>query len=111
MNNIVFETPLCEIAYKYGVDRCPQINHSYTPFYYELLKDMRESVKKVVELGVGSRNIMASSPPQYRAGAGLYMWQEFFPNAQIFGIDIDPDAMMEDERIKTFLLDERKEGT
>ena len=103
-----FDTPLCEIAYKYGVDRCPQLGHGYTPFYYEMFKDRRESVKKVVELGVGSRNIMVGAPSQYVTGAGLFMWREFFPNAQIFGVDIDSQAQVEDERIQTFLLDQRK---
>lgn len=105
-----FETPLCKIAYKYGVDRCGQICHNYTPFYWELLKDRRESVKKVVELGVGSRAVMASAPKQYRTGAGLFMWREFFPNAQIFGVDINPNAqVVGEERIETFVLDSTKD--
>ena len=32
-------TELCDIAFKYGVDKCPQINHAFTPFYYNLFKD------------------------------------------------------------------------
>src|SRR5512135_1095771 len=99
-----FETPLCEIAYKHGVDRCKQICHNYTPYYWELLKDKRESVKKVVELGVGSLSVMSSNPPWYKVGGGLYMWREFFPNAMIYGADIDPDAMVVGEdRIETFV--------
>lgn len=42
-------TELCELAYKYGTDKCPQIKHFYTPYYYKLFKDRRLSVKKVLE--------------------------------------------------------------
>ena len=38
------------------------------------------------------------------------MWRDFFPNAQIYGADNDPETLFKDERIKTFLCDEtRKE--
>jgi len=36
------------------------------------------------------------------------MWRDFFPNAQVFGADINPETIFEDERIKTHLCDERK---
>ena len=47
-------TKLCKLAYKYGTDKCPQIHHSYTPFYYELLNPKRNEIKKFVELGIGN---------------------------------------------------------
>lgn len=102
-------TELCQIAFKYGTDKCPEIKHNYTPFYYELLKDRRESVKKVLELGVGCSETMPWNK-DYVVGAGLRMWRDFFPNARIYGVDILPEAMFEDDRIETFLLDERKGG-
>lgn len=62
-------TELCEIAYKYGTDKCPAVKHSYTPFYYQLLKDKRQSVKKVLELGVGRLGTMRGRYNQhYRKG-------------------------------------------
>jgi len=51
-------TPLCDIAFKYGTDKCPQLGHSYTPFYYDLLKDKRETIKKVLEFGIGGPETM-----------------------------------------------------
>jgi hypothetical protein len=98
-----FATELCKIAYKYKTDKCPQLFHSYTPFYYDLLKDKRESFKKVLEFGIG----VFSRQPEYKIGAGLRMWRDFFPNAMIYGVDINEKALFEDERIKTFLCDER----
>jgi hypothetical protein len=108
---MIFETPLCELAYKYGTDKCPQISHSYTPIYYELLKDKRESTKKVLELGIGNAATMGRITykyPQYKTGASLYMWRDFFPTAQIFGADFLGSTLINDDRVKTFFCDERK---
>ena len=101
-------TELCRIAYQYGTDKCPQIKHFYTPYYYELLKKKRLSIKKVLEVGIGTLPAM-THVYNYTVGASLYMWQDFFPNAFIYGADIAPEAMIEDIRIKTFLCDETKE--
>lgn len=109
MADLKFETPLCEIAFKYGTDKCPQIRHSYTPFYYGLFRNRRETVAKVLELGIGCPARMVEVPG-YRTGASLYMWREFFPNAQIYGADIEPETMFKDERIETLLCDETKAG-
>lgn len=51
--------------------------HSYLPIYEQLFMCMREDVKTVVEIGVDG-------------GGSLIMWQEYFPNAQIIGMDINP---------------------
>lgn len=97
-------TLLCDLAYKYGSDKCPKIKHDYTPYYYELFKDIRSSILKVLEIGVGegSQPGMKHVPKHYQVGASLRMWRDFFPNAQIYGIDIDPKCIFEEERIKTF---------
>jgi hypothetical protein len=104
---MIFETPLCELAYKYGSDKCPQISHGYTPRYHKIFKDKRNEVLKVFEIGIGIRENM-QHPPHYRTGASLYMWRDYFPNAQIYGMDILPECMFEDDRIHTFLGDQSK---
>jgi len=96
-----FKNDLDRLAYKYGTDKCPQILHFYTEFYYKLLKDRRESIKKVLELGVGCTENMHC--PHYVDGASLYMWRDFFPNAQIYGIDTIPELVFKKDRIETFL--------
>lgn len=109
-------TPLCKIAESYGTDKCPQIKHHYTPFYYDLFKNKRNKVKKVVELGIGYYKDMQKQEliydrglnRIYHRGASLYMWRDFFPKAKIYGADIRPEAMFKDVRIKTFVVDERK---
>lgn len=101
------QTELCQLAFKYGTDKCPQIGHMYTPFYYELLKDRRQSIKKVLEIGVGNHR-QIKYIPGYVTGASLRMWRDFFPNAQVFGADISPDAFFEDTRIQVLFCDETK---
>ena len=64
------------------------------PFYYELLKD--KNIRKVLELGI-------------QTGASLRMWRDFFPKAQIYGIDIAEETLIQEERITTYLCDETKE--
>lgn len=107
-------TPLCKLAMKYGSDKCPQFRHTYTPFYYQILKDKRRQIKKVLEMGIGYQPGMPQKKVyfdpnlqrHYHLGASLYMWRDFFANAKIYGADIHPEVMFKDERIKTFLCDE-----
>lgn len=101
-------TPLCDIAYKYRTDKCPQLGLNYTPYYWEVFKDRRENVKKVLEFGIGCHNSMDRCVDKYNTGASLLMWRDFFPNAVIYGADIDETAMFESDRIKTFLCDSTK---
>lgn len=110
-------TTLCKLAIKYGTDKCPQLKHSYTPFYYQMLKGKRWKIKKVVEIGIGffpgmPEKTIIFDPGlkrQYHRGASLYMWRDFLPNAQIIGADYRPETLFEDDRIKTFLCDEKKQ--
>jgi hypothetical protein len=49
--------------------------HNFTPIYERFLFDKRDSVKKVLEIGV------------FR-GSSVQMWERYFPNAKILGLDI-----------------------
>lgn len=96
-------TLLCDLAFKYGTDKCEKLGHDYTPVYYDLFKDKRMTIRKVVELGIGHQECMWTG---YRTGASLYMWREFFPNAQIIGIDIEDKCQFTDDRITTYKCDQ-----
>lgn len=104
-------TELCKLAFKYHTDKCPQIRHSYTPFYHSIFKDIRKDVKKVFEMGIGFPGTMGhvekTIGKPHITGASLMMWRDYFPNAQIYGADWDGRAMFEADRIKTFVMDER----
>ena len=102
-----FKTELCELAFKYGADKCPQIGHAYTPFYYEYLKDKRQSIRKVLEVGIGNRRQIKYIPGVV-IGASIRMWRDFFPNAHIYGADNAKESFFTDDRITTYFCDETK---
>lgn len=88
--------PLTEIAIKYGNDRHPWSKHSYTPYYYKLFQNRQKSIKKILEIGVGE-------------GKGLRMWQDFFPNAKIYGAEIDPARIFKQGHIEVIYCDQTKD--
>lgn len=97
-------TELCEIAERYGTDKCPQIKHHFTEFYYACFEDRRKEVKKVLEIGIGNIS------PKGIVGASLRMWRDFFPEAQIYGADIDKGLLFQDERILSILCDQQNKA-
>ncbi len=52
-------------------------HHDYLKHYWRHLGDRRLEVKKFIEIGIQSDR-------------SINMWEEFFPNARLYGIDIDP---------------------
>jgi cephalosporin hydroxylase len=51
-------------------------------------------------------SMVGFAPEGYKPGASLRAWREFFPNATIYGVDIQPDTQFSDEeRIVTMLCD------
>lgn len=53
--------------------------HNYLPYYWRHFRDIRNDVRQVLEIGVQSDK-------------SIRMWEEFFPNATIYGIDIDQNC-------------------
>jgi hypothetical protein len=41
-------------------------------------------------------------------GGSLRAWRDYFPNADIIGIDIDSDVMFTEDRISTYVCDQTK---
>ncbi len=65
---------LDELAIKYGTDKSSKC-HNYTAVYENMFGAIREEPLKILEIGVAT-------------GASLRMWLEYFPKAEIHGIDI-----------------------
>lgn len=94
-------TELCKLAAKYGTDKI-----WYTPFYHLLFEHRRDYLtKKVLEIGIGSVSAM-KHVPGYQPGASLRMWRDYFPDAQIFGVDKDTSVLFQEDRIKTSYCDQ-----
>jgi 8-demethyl-8-alpha-L-rhamnosyltetracenomycin-C 2'-O-methyltransferase len=105
-------TELCELALKYRVDKCPQIYHTYTPEYHKILHPLRNSVTKIVEIGIGNYPLMANiAGKEYKHGASLFMWRDYFPHAQIIGCDILKEVQFNEERITTYVVDQSNEDS
>ena len=106
---------LSAIASKYGLDKSIDTgNHNYIPGYETLFGGIRDHVRAVLEIGIGSlehgemggtKGELASSYG-YRTGNSLRCWREYFPKASIYGIDIYEHREVDMDRIKTFVADQ-----
>jgi len=109
-------TDLCFIMSHYGSDKGHPDNntwHTYTRYYSALFSPVRYQPLRVFELGIGSINpdIRSNMGPDGKPGASLRGWKQFFPNAKIFGADIDQDILFKEERIETFYCDQANVGS
>lgn len=57
--------------------------HSYLPLYETLLKGKKDTAKKILEIGICR-------------GGSLKLWNDYFTNATVYGIDIDDKHIMEE---------------
>lgn len=85
---------------KYGTDKVSK--HHYGPVYFDLFHNnsKRRNVKKVLEIGPAE-------------GAGIKMFRDFFPNATIYGAEIDQnrvDKLQGLDRIEVYHCDQSKES-
>ena len=91
---------------KYGSDKD---RNGYSHLYSILFDHIRFNNMNVLEVGVGTmvQNACSSMkgymPDSYKPGASHRAWNDYFPNSKIYGIDIQPDTIFEENNIKTFL--------
>ena len=76
---------LSKLGLKYGTDKIGK--HHYLPLYHEMFKGRRKSIKKVLEIGAGE-------------GLGLRMFRDYFPNATIYGAEIQDNRIFKEDRIE-----------
>lgn len=93
------DTDLCRVALRHHTDKSHF--HNYTPTYHRLLAG--KQVKKVLEIGLGWGGLMHND---YQHAGSLLMWRDYFPEAEIYGLDIRPDALRNEHRIHSFLCDQ-----
>ena len=80
------------IGIKYRTDKC-SMEHNYLDKYSFFLEKFRSCSFRFLELGI------------FR-GASLRMWQEYFPHAEIYGVDISEQCgQYTDERIHIIQAD------
>ena len=101
---------LTSLMEKYGSDKGGfQKVHNFSDFYSQIFTN-REQIKKILEVGLGTSNIKIASNmgSEGKPLASLRAWRDFFFNAEIFGADIDKNVLINENRIKTFYVDQTK---
>jgi len=118
-NDPTYISELSEIMTKYGSDKggglaqqfvlnniyppnC--VVHNYTFFYEKLFESYRDKKLNIFEMGVGVPSCMASW-----AGS-LLGWKEYFPNSKVYSADYDKDYLYNDDRIKSYYVDQHDEN-
>lgn len=94
-----------EIFNKHGSDKGNYHNYHY--LYSWILKDHLQ-VKCLFEIGLGTNNskLVSNMGKNGMPGASLRAFKELLPNALIIGADIDRDILFEEDRIKTYFVDQ-----
>ncbi len=99
-----------ELVKKYGTDKTLS---GYTPTYESLFSPIKDKATSILEIGLGTQDSSIPSSfvgngnlfEHYKQGGSLRVWRDYFPNAEIYGVDIAEDCMFKEERITTFLFD------
>lgn len=77
--------PLSELAIRNGTDKFGY--HCYTPNYHKLFLRFRDRRLKILEIGVGGYQ------DEDRGGQSLATWRDYFPQAEVTGIDIQKKVL------------------
>lgn len=104
--NVLAPTKACYVMTRHGSDKGR--THRYTSVYSKLLRGRYDERLRVFELGLGTNNPDApSSMGVFGApGASLRGWRELFPQALVYGADIDRRILFQEDRINTFYCDQ-----
>src|ERR1700757_1571692 len=95
---------LQEIFLFYGTDKA---SHGYARVYEPLLHPRKWLTYRVLEVGIGTMipdapsSMVGYAGDDYKPGASLRAWREYFPHAVIWGMDPAPDTQFNEERIIT----------
>ena len=84
---------LHDLGLKYKTDKAHY--HNFTQIYDDALKHLIGKNINFLEIGV-------------EHGFSLKMWHEYFPNATIYGLDIDDKTYLNNDRIFCSILDQSK---
>jgi hypothetical protein len=100
---------LGELIDKHGSDKKVS---GYDYFYSKIFEKIRYDKIDYLEIGLGTLQPEIESTfigikqyfPDFTPASCLRVWKEYFENGNIYGVDVAPDCMIEEDRIKTFLM-------
>lgn len=111
----MLSTSLTDLANMYGSDKGtvgPSDEwgaHNYTDVYGAYFDRIRNVPITILEIGLGVKGDKWDARIVHgrnAGGASIRMWKDYFPNARIYGIDINPCSYLDDERVQTFVVDQ-----
>ena len=86
--------PETELLRLWEESRASKQGHNYLALYHRHFSEQREQVEKVLEIGV-------------QTDRSVRMWEKYFPNATIYGLDLDPKCkQFEGGRVKIHIGDQ-----
>lgn len=97
-----------EISLDLKLDKNIQVRHDYIPTYTHLFEPLRFRVKNILEIGIGVVEEQQMPHCQhfgYQTGNSLRCWREYFPNANVYGMD-KYETQIQEDRITTFVGDQ-----
>lgn len=84
------------IAFETDKDGIAHDCHHYANPYQHHFAPIRKKTLNILEIGIGGYD------DPHGGGQSLRMWRAFFPNSNIYGIDIYEKKLHDSRRIKTF---------
>jgi len=96
---------LKEVFDSYGCDK--SLSHNYQCVYGAVLKDLG-TVSLMLEIGLGTTNtdVVSNMGSIWTPGNSLRAFRKYLPDAMIHGADIDKKILFEEERIRTYFVDQ-----
>ena len=94
----------------YGCDKAQ--NHDYHYVYGAVLKNLGKT-DSMLEIGLGTTNtdVVSNMGKIWVPGNSLRAFREYLPESEIYGADVDKRILFQEERIKTYFVDQTDEST
>ena len=107
---------LTELANRHGSDKgtlgpsAGWSGNNYTDVYEGFFQPLRDRPIHVLEIGLGVRGenweAAIAHGRNAEGGGSIKALHDYFPKAQILGVDINPASHLERERLRTFVVDQ-----
>lgn len=93
---------LNDLMVKYGTDKQKNI-HNYVEFYTNYFSQIKQKKLKILEIGIFRPPL---NNPDFRVAASLKTWYDYFPNSEIYGIDLGDFSDIDNDRIHTMIANQ-----
>jgi hypothetical protein len=100
---------LTDLMNYYGSDKGGfNKDHNFSDYYSTIFFDKKNNIKNILEVGLGTNNTKVPSNMGLKGKplASLRAWRDYFSSANVYGADIDKEILKDEERIKTYYVDQ-----